>query len=684
VAGSSAPAGPTASATGVDRRQLATVGLCLVGLFLASILAPPAVSSPDPSTPEGQPTPSEPPDDGGSGSPNVVGDGGEPVAIPGNDTFSNEDGCVVVLGSGPRPGETVAVRVWNDRRPVPDVPVRFNGDPVGRTNETGVVTAAVPYNRTLSVSVELAGVENCEFVRPNEQALREPGVGKVHEAREANEGASVLAVVESAIDGPPTGDVARQATPSGNLTGTYEVYGEANVSVVGEPYPGEAVTVVAHVAGVAMTDASVTVGGESVATTDGAGRAEVTVPDRDEVAVGVSRGDFAGSATVDVLVLAASVVPAEGFPFPGERVRVRVTSDDDPVGSVPVSVGGQRVGATGPDGTVSTALPLDPLAAVTARTDRQTARVGPWLVYGPTLAGTAVLGALAAVSTAVVSKRRGRDAARTATEGWLGAFVLFAGLVVGELPGVLLAAVGVLAAGLYRYRDTAGPRGREGADALAGMAQTARTTALSLADRLARGSEWVARLRARLAAAVSGRSLRERVRSLAAALRRAAAGWVSVQRGVAAVGAVVGVALATVQWHLAGFVASVLGVVLLASLVVLWRRGDPTDDSPDEDHVPTAGRTTGTGGVDRERVSSVRGLWRRFARRVTPGRWRTSTPGEVGRAAIERGLPREPVETLTQAFREVEYGAAPAQKRRESAREAFERLRAADSEEEER
>ena len=56
----------------------------------------------------------------------------------------------------------------------------------------------------------------------------------------------------------------------------------------------------------------------------------------------------------------------------------------------------------------------------------------------------------------------------------------------------------------------------------------------------------------------------------------------------------------------------------------------------------------------------------------------------MGRAAIERGLPREPVETLTQAFREVEYGAAPAQKRRESAREAFERLRAADSEEEER
>jgi hypothetical protein len=96
------------------------------------------------------------------------------------------------------------------------------------------------------------------------------------------------------------------------------------------------------------------------------------------------------------------------------------------------------------------------------------------------------------------------------------------------------------------------------------------------------------------------------------------------------------------------------------------------------------GRTTADdAGESEERVFSLRELWRQFARRVVPGSWRTRTPGEVARAAVDRGFPREPVEELTDAFRDVEYGAESATTRRERAKAAFDSLEAATEEDEE-
>jgi hypothetical protein len=59
---------------------------------------------------------------------------------------------------------------------------------------------------------------------------------------------------------------------------------------------------------------------------------------------------------------------------------------------------------------------------------------------------------------------------------------------------------------------------------------------------------------------------------------------------------------------------------------------------------------------------------------VRPNSWRQSTPGEVSRAAIERGFPERPVRALTDAFRDVEYGDQPSSDRADEARQAFESI----------
>ena len=81
---------------------------------------------------------------------------------------------------------------------------------------------------------------------------------------------------------------------------------------------------------------------------------------------------------------------------------------------------------------------------------------------------------------------------------------------------------------------------------------------------------------------------------------------------------------------------------------------------------------------------SFREVWRAFARLVVPGRWRTSAPSEVARAAVDRGYPKHPVEELTALFREVEYGGRPLSAAvRDRAAAAFDSIRDAVREDEE-
>jgi len=165
------PAGTTnaSAVASVDLVQLAVVSLCIVALVVAAFLAPPPVSPSDPGTDQ----PDQPDErnertggggsDGGgddsTGGGRVIGDGGRPIPVPGDSPPADVDGCGVVLEDEPVPGTRVTVSVYVDLQPATDVPVQFNGEVIGRTGPGGSVTAPVPYQRELNVSVDVPGVE---------------------------------------------------------------------------------------------------------------------------------------------------------------------------------------------------------------------------------------------------------------------------------------------------------------------------------------------------------------------------------------------------------------------------------------------------------------------------------------------------------------------------------------------
>lgn len=690
---------------GVDRRQLLLVGLCLGGLVVAAFLAPPPVS---PSAPDAQ-QPRDPSAGGGGGgggvpdttSTPVPGEGnvldGEagPTSIPGGEA-PGIDGCSVVVERRPVPGAEIPVGVYVDSRPVADARVWFDGVAVGRTDENGRVTGRVPYDRTLSVRVDAGDTDGCEFYREAyggspASANRSEGLDRqpAENALDPRDPAATVELAVAALAGDPLASVdlvdrlrpvtTRQNGPS---TGNYTVYGRVNVTVVGDPYPGEPVTLQATVEGVPMRDATVSFDGETLGETDRRGRHDFPVPSREEAVVTVSRGDFAGEAVVDVLLLEATVQPGEGLPFPGESARVNVTVDDDPVAGVPVAAGGRRIGSTGANGTVGMDLHLSPGAAVSARTDRQVSRVPLWRVYAPTVANAALLAVLALGTTAGVARWRGPDALVRVVAGWTAVLSAFGALVVWEGTGLAVALVVVAGIALVRYRTRLRKRGDAAGSLLGELTRTLRRLALAVTDLLNHALDEIGARTARVRDRVRGwvRDAPRTPRELLALVRRGferarTALWLyaTVYRVGFVMLAVAEIAVATARWDLPGFVASVGGLVVLLVLVRLWR-GRGADGVPGDDDPARAPGVT----VERvdagESVPSIRGLFRRFARWVRPGDWQTRTPGEVSRAAVERGFPEEPAEALTAAFRDVEYADEPAESRRERAKAAFDRL----------
>ncbi len=95
----------------------------------------------------------------------------------------------------------------------------------------------------------------------------------------------------------------------------------------------------------------------------------------------------------------------------------------------------------------------------------------------------------------------------------------------------------------------------------------------------------------------------------------------------------------------------------------------------------TAADATTTGAPDTEQHRRIRAIWGSFVEFVRPPKLTTRTPAEISRYAIRQGLPRRPVEYITDLYRAVEYGRrSPDDSRLESAREALSTLRKEDDE----
>ncbi|WP_161625193.1 DUF4129 domain-containing protein [Halosimplex carlsbadense] len=694
-------------AAGVDRRQAALVGLCLVGLVVAAFVAPvaPDAGGFDPGR-ESNADAGGGRDAGGGGSGGGGGGGGgsgggggvpggggddidEPLPIPGDDGAPIERGCGVVVEEDPVPGGVVSVRVYDDLRPAPDVSVWFGDRFVGRTDRAGRVEGRVPYTRELNVTVRVPG-EDCEFFRP--PAGDGEGDGPVELSVGA--GASPAGGVGRAAvdpdrgalgDGPWTG--ARQQTADGNDTGAYAVSGAVNLSVVGEPYPGTNVTVRAAIAGVPVGRAAVDIDGERAGRTTADGRYELAVPaDAAELSVTVERGDFSGSRTVDVWVLDAALVPQEGLPVPGEPALVAAAAGPKPAADAGVALDGSRLGSTDGNGTVAFALPADPRGTVAVETDRQSATTPLWTAYASTILASALLVVVGVAATGVAARVRDRTAARRIATWWVALAVLFVGLAVGEGVGLLVTGALVALAAVVRHRRTVASGGRTVAERSVGLTAWTRRAALAVADGVAAGLDRFAALLggvasrfAALPSSIGGLAARlwQWFRSFPGRTRRTLTARLTLGR-------VAGALLAA--GVLAGLTYRFGALGLLGGLVALWvavvayrrwaRRERDTDGEVSEggrSAVATDRSATGSDEDGRKR-RSIRALWRRFASRVKPGSWRQSTPGEVSRAAIERGLPERPVRALTEAFREVEYGDRPTDDRSERARAAFESI----------
>ena len=104
------------------------------------------------------------------------------------------------------------------------------------------------------------------------------------------------------------------------------------------------------------------------------------------------------------------------------------------------------------------------------------------------------------------------------------------------------------------------------------------------------------------------------------------------------------------------FVPAVVGSLLASGLFVVFLTGDderapevPAPDESSDDPVPAVEPNYG-----HAETNAVTRAWHDLRERA--GAEGTATPGEVAARALDRRLPREPVETITDRFRAVRYG----------------------------
>ncbi|MDF9744983.1 DUF4129 domain-containing protein [Natrinema salsiterrestre] len=701
------------AAGGADYRQVSFVVLAGLALVLAAVFAPGMAggsdggSSPgfefdldgDPSEVETEPT--EPTDDGvdepGEGfdwrkllewldfRPDD-GDGGD------RPTEVEEPQCVITLDRKPVPGRDVTATIRYEGEPLVDTPVWFGDRRVGETDRAGRVTGEVPYVEELVVRVGAATDATCRGGTPTARSSSAGVPGAVAPPTDQSGTIAARTAAATAVAIPAPLAASTQDGDSENGTATYAVDGEVELRVDGDPYPGETVTVTAAIEGEPMTEATVSVDGTAVGETDGSGRAAVTVPDdgTDAFELEVARGDFAGTTTVDVLLLEAAFSPDGLAPVPGSPGAVEATIDGEPVEGAEVTVGGEYVGATGADGRLATGLPLDPTTTVTVSTERQTASVSLVGAYG---GGVLLVALVVAGLAALAYRRHGRRGPLTVFGA---ASILVAVLVIEAFYGRTggLAALGVvallgLAVVLTRSdREVTRPTTDDlpsVRDRLNRLESRLVALALRVVDRvealLARGYSLAAAVREWLRSLPrSGRALWKRfagwLGTLPSRLRSGleAPGGLPTRAIAAGVGAIPLIAGGYVVDGVRG--AILVTVALAVAGVVLFRSDeDATDPTASDDDRMAEESTVFDAGENgsRDDRRSFRELWRAFARRVAPRRWRTRTPGEIERRALSKGYPREPVRELTTLFREVEYGGRPrSSARRERAADAYE------------
>jgi transglutaminase-like putative cysteine protease len=334
------------------------------------------------------------------------------------DSPASESRYEVELNRTPVPGATVEVTVAppDNATIVVGAPVFFNGERVGVTDESGTVTARVPYAERLQIRVGSRNATSAVAGPPTDSNT-----------------------IFSLSDPPPTAaaNPPRSVAPGNETNGTddtdYSLATNATLAVSGDVATGSEVVVTATVRGVPVRNADVTLGNEPVGTTDENGRLRVRLPDSPgNVTLAVSRGPVEGQTTLAVPTLEVSTDPALPLALPGTSLEVRATYGGDPLSDARVRVGSENL-RTDIDGSATASLPVQRSAAVVVSAKGQTRRTtvsGLFVNLAGVLGGAAlVLGGLG-----FGASRRGIGP-RTLVAALLGAIRAVPALAVAALFG---------------------------------------------------------------------------------------------------------------------------------------------------------------------------------------------------------------------------------------------------------
>ncbi|THE65312.1 hypothetical protein D8Y22_08975 [Salinadaptatus halalkaliphilus] len=712
-----------ASSAGIDYRQVSLVAVAALAVVLAAFVAPAVVGTDESDGPSN--TVDTPGDGEGD-----AGEGTEPTfdwfdllewlgwtETPTEDSIDGETACTIQLDAGPTPGDDVTATIHHEREPVTDARVWFNDRGVGVTDERGQVTGEVPYESDLEVRVATGEGGECraatETLDGFESAgLTAPGsVGSIQTAVRSIDAS--IATTESSLEHSRRHRVTGQhrslaaqlstvqSDDATNATAAYEVDGEVSIVVDGAPDPGSAIDLEAHIDGVPMAAADVSVDGDRVAETDRDGEASVTVPDdgTEELELAVSRGEFDGTTTLEVRLLEATLRADAIAPIPGSDGTVVAELADDGADDATVTVDGDYRGTTDDDGTAPITLPLDPTAPITVGTGDQTARTTLVGAYGGPVTAISMLVFVTAGVAYRTHGRRGPTIVLGVATAVLAA--LIAEAFYGAAGGLLVLGVGTVGA-----LALAAARSSRELDPRAGV-----TERPSVRGVFGRTVEWllghtlvvVGVLEAVVDRAwAAGGGLAAWLRSLprsVSGLARRLAGWLGVlprrtlagcRRGLGALtghssrllvglGGLVGaVSLVGVGYALGGPAGGLLtaGVLVVGVVGVLAARSAEETSVADTSTTTAPSDSASTlDSSDGDDFSSVRSVWRFVASTVAPREWRTSAPAEIERRAIEAGVPPVPMAELTTLFRELEYGdREPSREAREQAMDAYARV----------
>ncbi|MFC4543995.1 DUF4129 domain-containing protein [Halosolutus amylolyticus] len=382
--------------------------------------------------------------------------------------------------------------------------------------------------------------------------------------------------------------------PEDDVSRTIDVETDATIETHDGAVPDREFELSAAVGSTPVTDATVFLDGESVATTDEDGRATVTLPETaGPAALRVERGPVEGEHTVDVAEPTVRFVSP--LLFPGSPAPVQVSADGDRVPDATVSLADGEPTTTGDDGRARVWLPIEDEATVTAEVGAETA--------------TATVGNLYRRLAALV--------------------VLVPGFVIG---------------GSVTYLRFVASRERRRGAALAGLFVT-------LADLLAGLSDAFATIADLL------RGLDRPSLSLPGfTVPQPGFGWTvpSVGPALASFGRALGT-LPSLGSLLRSSGRDGSSPLSPPSIGTAFGRDDAEADDP-SDAAAAGPELASEPLAPRGPRAEIRAAWHAVLDRLAVEDRETATPGAVARRALGEGFPAEHVTALVTVVREVEYG----------------------------